>query len=51
VGIVNDFKLDQNQSYYKINVRLFNDMTNVGYVYVIENRDLEEIKELAEQDE
>lgn len=47
VGIVNDFELDQNESYYKINVRLFNDMTNVGYVYVINNRNIEEIKTLA----
>ncbi|SHJ16051.1 rod shape-determining protein MreC [Mesonia phycicola] len=47
VGIVNDFELDQNQSYYKINVRLFNDMTNIGYVYVINNQNLEEIKSLV----
>jgi rod shape-determining protein MreC len=51
VGIVNDFELDQNQSYYKINVRLFNDMTNVGYVYIIENKDLDEIQKLTETDE
>ena len=47
VGIVDDFELDQNQSYYKINVRLFNDMTNVGYVYIINNQNLEEIKSLV----
>ena len=35
-----------NQSYYKINVRLFNDMTNVGYVYIIDNQNLEELQSL-----
>ena len=32
-------------------IRLFNDMTNIGYVYVIENLDREEILELEKEDE
>ncbi|WP_283643192.1 rod shape-determining protein MreC [Croceibacter atlanticus] len=37
VGKISDFSLDQSKSYYKINVELFNDMTGIGPVYVIEN--------------
>jgi len=46
IGSIEEFKLDQNESYYTIEIRLFNDMTNIGYVYIIENKEKEEIKEL-----
>ncbi|AVR44307.1 rod shape-determining protein MreC [Christiangramia fulva] len=46
IGKITDFKLDQTQSYYTIDVKLFNDMTNIGYVYVIENLNKDEIKAL-----
>ncbi|HSP39862.1 MAG TPA: rod shape-determining protein MreC [Gillisia sp.] len=48
IGTVNTFTLDQNESYYTLQVKLFNDMTNIGHVYVIENKEKEEIKELEE---
>ena len=51
IGSIQDFKLDQSESYYTINVKLFNDMTNIGYVYVIENLEREEILELEEQED
>ena len=51
IGSIEDFTLDQTQSYYTINIKLFNDMTNIGYVYVIENINKDEIKELQEPDE
>lgn len=51
VGLVKDFKLDESQNFYNINVRLFNDMTNIGYVYVIENKEKEELKKLEQSDE
>lgn len=51
IGRIEDFELDQSQSYYTINIKLFNDMTNIGYVYVIENLDKEEIKDLEAEDE
>lgn len=44
VGIVQDFQLGENESYYHIDIQLFNDMTNIGYVYVIENKKKEEIQ-------
>tara|TARA_R110002020_G_scaffold205086_10_gene409603 strand:+ start:244 stop:1068 length:825 start_codon:yes stop_codon:yes gene_type:complete len=49
VGTVEDFKLDQSENFYTITIKLFNDMTNIGHVYVIENMDREQIKELEEQ--
>lgn len=51
VGTVKDFQLDNEQNYYEITVKLFNDMTNIGYVYVIKNNDLAEIKSLQPSDE
>jgi rod shape-determining protein MreC len=46
VGTVADFKLDAAENYYDINLKLFNDMTNLGHVYIIENIDSSEINEL-----
>ena len=46
IGIIDNYSLNENQSYYSIDVRLFNDMTNIGYVYIIENTDKKEIQEL-----
>lgn len=46
VGEVEDYTLDQSESYYTIDIRLFNDMTNIGYVYLIENKNKEEVIEL-----
>ena len=46
VGTINSFELDETENYYTVNIVLFNDMTNVGHVYVIENRDRDEIKAL-----
>ena len=51
VGVIQDFELDQNKSYYTINVQLFNDMTNIGYVYVIENKGMAELKKLEQANE
>lgn len=46
IGEVEDFSLDIGGDTYTINVRLFNDMTNVGHVYIIENLNAPEIKSL-----
>jgi len=48
IGSIEDFTLDQTQSYYTINIKLFNDMTNIGYVYIIENVNKDAIEELEE---
>ncbi|MFD2725313.1 rod shape-determining protein MreC [Hyunsoonleella rubra] len=46
VGTVENSKLDVAENFYEINVRLFNDMTNLEHVYIIENKDREEIENL-----
>ncbi|MDT0643657.1 rod shape-determining protein MreC [Zunongwangia sp. F363] len=51
IGSIKDFSLDPTQSYYTININLFNDMTNIGYVYIIENVNREEIESLEDLDE
>jgi len=48
IGSIEDFTLDQTQSYYTINIKLFNDMTNIGYVYIIENVNKDAIEALQE---
>jgi len=44
IGTIQNYKLDQNQSYFLIDVQLFNDMTNIGFVYAIKSNDALEIK-------
>lgn len=46
IGTIESFKLDDAENFYTINVKLFNDMTDIEYVYVIENINREEINEL-----
>tara|TARA_R110000868_G_scaffold213709_2_gene463823 strand:- start:12673 stop:13338 length:666 start_codon:yes stop_codon:yes gene_type:complete len=46
IGTIYDFKLDIAENYYEINIKLFNDMTNIEHVYIIENIDLLEITNL-----
>ncbi len=46
IGIVDNFKLDEAENYYEINVKLFNDMTNLEHVHIIKNNDIEEITNL-----
>lgn len=46
IGKIEKAYIDKNTNYYTISVRLFNDMTNVGFVYVIENKKKSELIEL-----
>lgn len=46
VGKIASFRLDRSENYYEIEVELFNNMTNLSNVYVIKNRDRDEIKTL-----
>lgn len=48
VGTIIDSKLDATENFYEINVQLFNDMTNLQHVYIIENIDKKEIETLLE---
>lgn len=46
IGYIDNFNLDISGDTYIVNVKLFNDMTNIGHVYVIENLYAEEIETL-----
>ncbi len=46
IGTIINFELDKSQNYYLIDVQLFNDMTDIGYVYAIKNKDTQEIKQI-----
>jgi len=50
IGTIENFKLDNSKNFYELSVRLFNDMTNLGHVYVIKNTDIKEIKALKKGD-
>jgi rod shape-determining protein MreC len=51
IGVIHDFKLDAAENYYEINIKLFNDMTNLEHVYTIENIDATEINSLLNYSE
>lgn len=46
VGTVKGFKLDDAENYFEIEIKLFNDMTSIEHVYIIENIDAKEITNL-----
>lgn len=48
IGTINKFDLDNDKSYWSIDVELFNDMTNLKNIYVIENKNRAEILTLEE---
>ncbi|MGB5652264.1 MAG: rod shape-determining protein MreC [Robiginitalea sp.] len=49
IGTIEDFELNQAGSSYTINVRLFNDMTNLRHVYIIRNRKRPEVLNLEKE--
>ena len=51
IGTIVSFKEDETENYFEIDVDLFNDMTNIGHVYIIENLDADEISSLNNPDE
>lgn len=46
IGTIKKFDLNASQSFYRIDVALFNDMTNIKNVYIVENPNRQEILEL-----
>ena len=46
IGKIDRIFIDKKTNYYTINIRLFNDMTALGYVYVIENKRKKEKQQL-----
>ncbi|MDG1870625.1 rod shape-determining protein MreC [Flavobacterium frigidarium] len=46
IGTVDKVEIDNKTHYYTINVKLFNDMTNLGHVYVIKSKNRTEFNNL-----
>lgn len=46
IGTIDRVYTDDETNYYTLDVKLFNDMTNLGHVYIIKNKDAEEIQNL-----
>ena len=46
IGVIKKYDLNSSKSFYNIDVELFNDMINIKNVYLIENKNREEIKAL-----
>ena len=49
IGTISKLEIDNKTHYYTITVKLFNDMTNLGHVYIIKSENSEEIKNLENQ--
>lgn len=46
IGTIDKIYIDNETNFYTINVRLFNDMTSLGHVYIIKPKDREEVLKL-----
>lgn len=51
IGTVDSFELDNAEDFYEIQVKLFNDMTNIRHIYIIENKHSTEILNLENTNE
>ncbi|MCZ8169133.1 MAG: rod shape-determining protein MreC [Flavobacterium sp.] len=49
IGTIEKIYTDDQTNYYTLDVRLFNDMTSLGHVYIIRNRDRQEILTLEKK--
>lgn len=46
IGTIDKVYIDNVTNYYTLDIKLFNDMTNLGHVYIIKNKDAAEITNL-----
>ena len=46
IGTIKRFDLDNSKSFYRIDIALFNDMTNIKNVYIVNNKNKKEILQL-----
>jgi rod shape-determining protein MreC len=51
IGTINRIYYENETNYYKIEVKLFNDMTNLGHVYIIKSKNRDEIINLEKKKE
>jgi rod shape-determining protein MreC len=50
IGIIDRYYTDPKTTFYTIDVKLFNDMTNLGHVYIIKSKDREELINLEKKE-
>jgi len=46
IGTIDKYYYEEETNYYVIDVKLFNDMTNLGHVYIIKSKDRDEVSNL-----
>lgn len=46
IGTIENFNLDNAENYYEITIKLFNDMTSIDHIYIIENQDIKALNKL-----
>ncbi|MDD2985040.1 rod shape-determining protein MreC [Flavobacterium sp.] len=46
IGTIHKIYTDDKTNYFTIDIKLFNDMTSLGHIYIIENQDRKEVLEL-----
>ncbi|UQD55919.1 rod shape-determining protein MreC [Flavobacterium sp. K5-23] len=46
IGTIHKIYIDNKTNYYTLDIKLFNDMTNLGHVYIIKSKDRDEINKL-----
>ena len=51
IGTIEKIYIDYQTNFYTIDVKLFNDMTSLGHVYIIKNKDRDEINTLEKKTE
>ncbi len=50
IGTIDKIFIDTKTNYYTLNIRLFDDMTNLGHVYVIKSKHREELINLESKE-
>lgn len=51
IGTIDKIYIDNQTNFYTIDVKLFNDMTSLGHVYIIKNKDRDEILNLEKKNQ
>ncbi len=49
IGTIDKIYIDNKTNYYTLNIKLFNDMTNLGHVYIIKSKDRDEVNNLEKE--
>lgn len=49
IGTIDKIYYEEETNYYVLDIRLFNDMTNLGHVYIIKSKDRDEVNNLEKE--